>query len=53
LVIFNVLGLIIHCVVMFLMIRGYIAGRDLLALERELTAATASAQTAPAPQPTF
>jgi hypothetical protein len=53
LVIFNVLGLIIHCVVMFLMIRGYIAGRDLLALERELTAATASAQTVSAPQPTF
>lgn len=47
LVIFNVLGLIIHCVVMFLMIRGYIAGRDMLALEREMTAATASAQAVP------
>lgn len=47
LVIFNVLGLIVHCVVMFLMIRGYIAGRDMLALEREMTAAAASAQAAP------
>ena len=47
LVVLNVLGLIIHCVVMFMMIRGYIAGRDLLALEREMAAAT-SAQTATA-----
>jgi hypothetical protein len=47
LVTFNVLGLIVHCVVMFLMIRGYIAGRDLLTLEREMAETAASAQAAP------
>ncbi|HXQ69962.1 MAG TPA: hypothetical protein VN844_05725 [Pyrinomonadaceae bacterium] len=45
LVIVDILGLIIHCVALVLMIRGYIAGREMLALEREMAAV--------APQPTF
>ena len=58
--IYDLLGIIIHGFALVMMIRGYIAGRDLLALERDLAemAASASAQTGsaqpePAPASTF
>jgi len=52
------LGIIIHGIALFLMIRGYIAGRDMLALEREMAEATHSAQAAgnlnqPQTEPSF
>lgn len=52
-IIFDVLGIIIHGFALVMMIRGYIAGRDLLALEREMaeaqaTQSAASPATAPA-----
>lgn len=56
-VLFNLLGILIHCFALFMMIRGYIAGRDLLALEREMAeaakAAEASISPTPAAQPTY
>lgn len=48
LLILNILGLIIHGFALVMMIRGYIAGRDMLALEREMAEAAASAQAATA-----
>jgi hypothetical protein len=55
-VIYDLLGIIIHGFVLVMMIRGYIAGRDLLALERDLAeaeSAQAPATPAPAAQPTY
>lgn len=56
--IYDLLGIIIHGFVLVMMIRGYIAGRDLLAYEREMAEMAASAQAAtaqpePAPAGTF
>lgn len=56
--IYDLLGIIIHGFALVMMIRGYIAGRDLLALERDMAEMAASAQTAtaqpePAPASTF
>jgi hypothetical protein len=46
------IGIIVHGFVLFMMIRGFVAGREMLALEREMAAAQASAaQAAPAPAP--
>lgn len=54
---FDVIGIIVHAFVLFLMVRGFMAGREMLALERALAeaaaaqAAQAPAQAAPAPAP--
>lgn len=57
-VIYDLLGIIIHGFALVMMIRGYIAGRDLLACEREMAEMAASAQATtaqpePAPASTF
>ena len=49
------IGIIVHGFVLFMMIRGFVAGREMLALEREMAAAaqarqvSAAAQAAPEP----
>ena len=56
-VIFDWLGILMHGFALVMMIRGYIAGRDLLALERDLAesaqAAESSMSPASAAQPTY
>ena len=46
------IGIIIHGIVLVLMMRGYIAGRDLLAYEREMAEMAQSVQAADSPAPT-
>ena len=57
LLILSIIGIIVHCIALFFLIRGYIAGRDLLRLERDLAesaqAAESSMSPAPAAQPTY
>lgn len=57
LLIVDLLGIIVHAFVLVMMIRGYMAGRQMLALERTMAEAAqstpASAQTASVPQPSF
>jgi hypothetical protein len=52
-VIFDWIGIIVHGIVLVLMIRGYLAGRELVALERAMAEAAqaSAAQAAPAPAP--
>jgi hypothetical protein len=52
-VIFDWIGIIVHGIVLVLMIRGYLAGREMVALERAMAAAAqaTAAQAAPAPAP--
>ena len=56
-VIFDWLGILMHGFALVMMIRGYIAGRDLVAYERDLAEAAqtvqASMSPAPAAQPTY
>ena len=55
----DLIGILVHGFVLFVMIRGYMAGREMLALERVMAQATQAAeateapaaQTAPAPAP--
>ena len=55
--IYDLLGIIIHGFALVMMIRGYIAGRDLLAYERDMAeaakAAEASMSPAPEAQPSY
>lgn len=56
LVIVDLIGIIVHGFVLVMMIRGYMAGRQMLALERTMAGADQSAQTvqaAPAPAGSF
>ena len=50
-VIFDVLGILIHGFALVMMIRGYIAGRDMLALEREMAQATQATQATASSEP--
>ena len=56
-VLLDFIGIIVHGFVLFMMIRGFVAGREMLALERDMAAAaqaaqaTAAAQPAPEPAP--
>lgn len=54
------IGILVHGFVLVMMVRGYLAGREMLALERAMTEAAQSAQAtasqpepAPAAQPTY
>jgi hypothetical protein len=59
LVFFDLIGILVHGFVLFMMIRGYMAGREMLALERAMSKAAqanqaaeaAAAQAAPEPAP--
>ena len=54
---FDWLGILVHAFVLFVMFRGYQAGRELVALERSFAEAAAAqpaaAAPAPATQPTY
>lgn len=45
------LGVIVHAIVLVIMVRGYMAGRNLVALERTMAQATAQAAAQPAAEP--
>jgi hypothetical protein len=48
------LGVIVHAYVLFVLFRGFQAGRELMSLERSMAQAAAGQATAePAPQPTY
>jgi hypothetical protein len=50
-VLLNLISIIVHGFVLFMMIRGFVAGREMLALERDMAAAAQAAQASAAAQP--
>ena len=50
-VLLDFIGIIVHGFVLFMMIRGFVAGREMLALERDMAAAAQAAQASAAAQP--
>jgi hypothetical protein len=51
LAIFDVIGIIVHGIVLFVMFRGYQAGRELVALEKAMAESAAAVPPPPAPAP--